>query len=102
VIVLKSLATAFTLVAFWFAFEFQYMWYPNADEAVLLRWNEAITILAAGLVMWKEKYILLYALLLTSFCIPIIFLNTVFNWALFGILLTVLAVHNVIYRLSSS
>lgn len=91
--IIRSIITLILLAVYLFAFEFQYMWYPNEQETRFLRAVEIISVLIAGFLFFQGKYIPVYAVLLICFCFPIFFVDTVFNWILFAIVLAGLAAH---------
>lgn len=91
--IIRSIITLILLVVYLFAFEFQYMWYPIEQEARFLRAVEIISVLVAVLLFFQGKYIPIYAVLLICFCLPIFFVDTIFNWILFAIVLAGLAAH---------
>lgn len=91
--IVRSIITLILLAVFLFAFEYQYMWYPNEQESRLLRAVEIISVLVAVFLFPRGRYVPIYAVFLILFCFPLLFVDTAFNWALFSILLVALAAH---------
>ena len=91
--IIRSLITLILLAVYLFAFEFQYLWYREGQELVIVRLFEIASVLIAGLFFFQGKYVPLYIVLLLGFCLPAVLVDVAFNWILFAIVLVGLAAH---------